>query len=94
MIKDLEKAMRGIAMEIHMKVILLLEKPMEKVFTHGLTERSTMENGPKELRKVMECGEEYSVTAIWDNGIIVRLTVMESTNGKMAIVTKAAGQIV
>ena len=40
---------------------------------------------------VMECGKVYLEIAIWDNGLIQKLMVMESINGKMAIDLKGVG---
>lgn len=42
----------------------------------------------------MVCGKEYLVTAIWVNGKILKLMVMECTNGKMEIGMREVGIIV
>jgi hypothetical protein len=69
-------------------------KLMEKEFIIGLMERSMMENGEMELRKVMECGEAFLVIHISVNGRIVRQMDMEYTNGKMETGMKVLGSIV
>lgn len=94
MINVVEKDMRDTVTAIHTKEIFCQVKLMEKVSILGPTEKSMMANGPKESRKAMVCGEASSAIAIWDNGTTVKLTAMESINGKTVIATKAAGSTV
>jgi hypothetical protein len=94
MILGKERVWKDIVMEINMKEIFIMVKLMEKEFIIGLMERSMMENGEMELRKVMECGEAFLVIHILVNGRIVRQMDMEYTNGKMETGMKVLGSIV
>jgi|LauGreDrversion4_2_1035121.scaffolds.fasta_scaffold218667_2 hypothetical protein len=94
MILGKERVWKDIVMEINMKEIFIMVKLMEKEFIIGLMERSMMENGEMELRKVMECGEAFLVIHISVNGRIVRQMDMEYTNGKMETGMKVLGSIV
>jgi hypothetical protein len=94
MILGKERVWKDIVMEINMKEIFIMVKLMEKEFIIGLMERSMMENGEMELRKVMECGEAFLVIHISVNGRIVRQMDMEYTNGKMETGMKVLGLIV
>ena len=67
-IREIKKAMKDIAMVIHMKAIFKKVKLMAKEFITGLMVKYMMANGVKELKMVMECGKEYLVIVIWDNG--------------------------
>ncbi len=60
--------MKGIQTEIHMKEIFSMVKLMEKAYIIGRMVKFMTENGKKELRMDMVCGEEFSVIVIWDNG--------------------------
>jgi len=68
MIRETKKDMSVIVMAIHMKVIFRKEKLMAKESITGQMEKSMTVNGAKELKMAMECGKEYSETAIWVNG--------------------------
>ena len=94
MILGKERVWKDIVMEINMKEIFIMVKLMEKEFIIGLMERSMMENGEMELRKVMECGEAFLVIHNSVNGRIVRQMDMEYTNGKMETGMKVLGSIV
>lgn len=94
MILGKERVWKDIVMEINMKEIFIMVKLMEKEFIIGLMEKSMMENGEMELRKVMECGEAFLVIHISVNGRIVRQMDMEYTNGKMETGMKVLGSIV
>ena len=91
MTRETKKDMSVIAMEIHTKVTSKKEKLMEKEYIIGQMEKSMMVNGGKESKMVMECGKVYLEIAIWDNGLIRKLMVMEFINGKMAIDLKVVG---
>lgn len=67
-IREIKKDMNDTAMVIHMKEILIKVKLMEKEFITGLMVKYMMVNGVKELKMVTECGKEYLVIVIWDNG--------------------------
>jgi hypothetical protein len=67
-IREIKKGMKDTAMAIHMKGIFKKVKLMVKEFIIGLMVKYMMENGVKELKMVTECGKEFLVTVIWDNG--------------------------
>ena len=69
-----------------------MESHMRKAFIHGLTVKSTMENGLLVSNKAMECGEvaiKLSRTLV--NGLTVKRKVMEFMFGQMVISLKVSG---
>jgi len=69
-----------------------MEKHMEKESINGPMERCMMENGEMESKKAMEFGRESSEIVILASGRILRLMVMEFTNGKMVTDMKESGK--
>ena len=86
--------MKDIQTATDMRAIFKKEKLMAKVYTIGPTEKSMMASGKTVSRMGTECGEEYSVTLILDNGKTQRQMDMVYINGRMEIDTKARGSIV
>ena len=91
MIREMAKAMRGTRMGTLMKAIFKEVKLMAREYITGLTVKFMMANGVRESKTDMECGKAYLVTAIWDNGKILKHMAMGCINGKTVIDMKEAG---
>jgi hypothetical protein len=81
-------------METLMRGTFKMVKQVAKVSTIGPTEKSMMASGRRESKMAMACGEEYSVTATWVSGEIVKLMAMVFISGKTEIDMKDHGMTV
>jgi hypothetical protein len=71
-----------------------ITNPRVKVYIHGRMGKYMMDSGKKERRRVMEYGEEYTVTATLENGREARQRDTEFICGKMETSTKESGATV
>ena len=77
----MEEALRDILMVIIIMGISRMEKLMGKVFTHGQMGKFMRENGIKASSMAMEFGKGFLVILTLENGVGLRLRVMEFTIG-------------
>lgn len=82
---------KGILTTILISVSSKTVRHMEKVFTHGTTERFMMENGIKDSSMVTESGEASQETPILESGVIPKLRDSVFTPGKTVIAMKVSG---
>lgn len=78
--------------EINIKVIIRMEKLMEKEHTHGEIMKYMMENGWEDRKTDMGFGREFKETVILGNGKTAKLRGMEFTHGLMEIGMKESGK--
>ena len=88
----MERAMNDSQMGIFTSVLTSMGSQMGKEFTHGLMERSMMENGKMGLSMGMEFGKDWTMNLILGNGNIAKLMDTGSILGKMEIDMKENGK--
>jgi hypothetical protein len=91
MILEMVKLLNVILMVIRIMDHSIMGKHMVKVFIHGVTEKSMMENGIKDWSMDMESGEVFTMILILGNGDHLKQKDMEFILGKTAIDTKENG---
>ena len=88
----MERAMSDSQMGIFTSVLTSMVSQMGKEFTHGLMERSMMENGKMGLNTGTEFGKAWTMNLILGNGNIAKLMDTGSIHGKMEIDMKENGK--
>jgi hypothetical protein len=68
-------------MAIHIRVIILMEKLMEKEYIYGKMEKLIMDNLKMVKKKAMVFGKELKEIHIWEIGFQIKLKDMEFMYG-------------
>jgi hypothetical protein len=92
MIKDMGWVLKGLLMEIYMKVNIEMVKLKDLEDTLGLIKIITMDSGLLEINRVMAHGKEFRMNNIAVNGHKINLMALENICGIMEIFMKESGK--
>lgn len=91
-IRGKEEDLKLIKMETSTLATTNMEKLMEREFILGIMEKFMMVSGKKDWNMATDCGKEWMVIHLSENGIIQKQMVLEFMSILMEIDMKALGK--